>query len=109
MLYQNNSRDLCKTSDFLKPGKKLAISIRFTQLFYEFLWKNAKFDTESPRFLVFFIAFLFKRRISPVSSNFQQITWVIFSGYMPWLAEHAMHGLLPDHGNAGFCRQTSAP
>jgi hypothetical protein len=26
---------------------------------------------------------------------------------MPWLAEHAMHALLPNHDNAEFCRQTN--
>ena len=53
-------------------------------------------------FRYFFACFLFKRRISPVSSNFQQITWAIFSGYTPWLVEHAGHALLPEHDNADF-------
>ncbi|MCC6922812.1 MAG: hypothetical protein IT525_07060 [Nitrosomonas sp.] len=80
---------------------------RFFSVFYKFLRENTKFDKKSLCFQVFFACFLFKRRISPVSSHFQQIIWAIFSGYTPWLAEHAMHALLPNHDNAEFCRQTN--
>jgi len=52
---------------------------RFFSVFYKFLRENTKFDKKSLCFQVFFPCFLFKRRISPVSSHFQQITWAIFS------------------------------